>query len=259
MIEAQKLDPDSVLIEAVTKNGEKFYFSDLLNWILFENMDARPTASGPMCPTRCRGQSRLLLPDIPEIVSHAARSIGTPPFGVPRVPPRARAAQAAACRAHEHWAMVRDEFVASGRDPAEWPYDLAAAARWQMLTSRDTLTLPLAAKIVMEAAVAHVQGRSAHGTGCVRGTKGKAHGFKPWRIAMKLTVIALNCTLKSSPEKSSTDRLLDEALAAFRRKRVTGEVVRVADLNIKPGVTSDESEGDDWPALRKRILAATFC
>jgi multimeric flavodoxin WrbA len=35
---------------------------------------------------------------------------------------------------------------------------------------------------------------------------------------------------------------------------VTG-TVRVAALNILPGVTSDEGEGDDWPALRDRILA----
>ena len=33
-------------------------------------------------------------------------------------------------------------------------------------------------------------------------------------------------------------------------------IVRVVDFNIKPGVSSDEGEGDDWPALRKRILAA---
>jgi len=32
--------------------------------------------------------------------------------------------------------------------------------------------------------------------------------------------------------------------------------VRVVDLNIKPGVTSDEGPDDEWPALRKRILAA---
>ena len=32
--------------------------------------------------------------------------------------------------------------------------------------------------------------------------------------------------------------------------------VRVADLDIKPGVTSDEGDGDEWPALRRRILDA---
>jgi hypothetical protein len=153
VIEAQKLDPDSVLIEAVTKNGEKFYFSDLLNWILFENMDAAPYSVWAYVAGAVPPDARLLLPDIPEIVSHAARSIGTRRFGVPRLPREHAPHTLPRAALDEHWAMVRDDFVASRRDPAEWPYDLAAAARWQMLTSRETLDLPLAAKIVMEAAV----------------------------------------------------------------------------------------------------------
>jgi multimeric flavodoxin WrbA len=73
---------------------------------------------------------------------------------------------------------------------------------------------------------------------------------------MTLGVIALNCTLKRSPEKSSTDRILQEVLGAFGEFGARGEIVRVADLDIKPGVSSDEGKGDDWPALRKRALAA---
>jgi multimeric flavodoxin WrbA len=73
---------------------------------------------------------------------------------------------------------------------------------------------------------------------------------------MSLKVLALNCTLKSSPSPSSTEKLLAELLDAFREYDGEGEIVRVADLNIKPGVSSDEGEGDDWPALRKRVLAS---
>jgi multimeric flavodoxin WrbA len=71
---------------------------------------------------------------------------------------------------------------------------------------------------------------------------------------MPLSVLALNCTLKSSPAPSSTDKLLGELLDAFRDYDAKGEIVRVADLNIKTGVSSDEGPGDDWPALRKRVL-----
>src|SRR3954471_7527015 len=71
---------------------------------------------------------------------------------------------------------------------------------------------------------------------------------------MPLSVLALNCTLKSSPAPSSTDKLLGELLDAFREYDAKGEIVRVADLNIKPGVSSDEGPGDDWPALRKKVL-----
>jgi multimeric flavodoxin WrbA len=73
---------------------------------------------------------------------------------------------------------------------------------------------------------------------------------------MSLTALALNCTLKGAPAASSTDKLLSETLSELAKHDVTGEVVRVVDLNIKPGVTSDEGDGDDWPRLRERIIAA---
>ena len=72
---------------------------------------------------------------------------------------------------------------------------------------------------------------------------------------MPLTVLALNCTLKSSPARSSTDKLLRQLLDAFREYDADGEIVRVADLNIKPGVSADEGKGDEWPALRERVIA----
>jgi len=75
---------------------------------------------------------------------------------------------------------------------------------------------------------------------------------------MTLTAFALNCTLKSSDAgPSSTDKLVDELLAALAEHGVSGEsAVRVADLNIAPGVTSDAGVGDDWPSIRSQILAA---
>ncbi len=74
-----------------------------------------------------------------------------------------------------------------------------------------------------------------------------------------LTAFALNCSLKSSAnsEQSSTDRLLRDLIGALAKHDVASEhPVRAADYNIKPGVLSDEGEGDDWPVLRRRILAA---
>lgn len=73
---------------------------------------------------------------------------------------------------------------------------------------------------------------------------------------MALTAFAINCTLTSSPDESSCERLIAETLTELERHGVTGEQVRAVDYNIKPGVTSDEGEGDDWPELRQRILDA---
>jgi multimeric flavodoxin WrbA len=73
---------------------------------------------------------------------------------------------------------------------------------------------------------------------------------------MALRALALNCTLKASPQESSCELLLSELLEQLSEHGVEGEIIRVVDLEIKPGVSSDEGEGDDWPALRERILAA---
>lgn len=75
---------------------------------------------------------------------------------------------------------------------------------------------------------------------------------------MGLTAVALNCTLKPSGQSSSTEKLLNEIMQALAAHDVTGELVRIADLNIKPGVQSDEGEGDDWPTIREKIVAANI-
>lgn len=73
---------------------------------------------------------------------------------------------------------------------------------------------------------------------------------------MALKALALNCTLKADAgEASSTDAMLAVLAEAFAKRGVSvSETVRVAALNVLPGVTSDEGAGDDWPALRAKIL-----
>jgi multimeric flavodoxin WrbA len=73
---------------------------------------------------------------------------------------------------------------------------------------------------------------------------------------MSLKALAFNCTLKVSPIPSSTEKLLREMLDALGEHDVEGEIVRAVNFNIKPGVKSDEGEGDDWPGLRKQVIAA---
>ena len=71
-----------------------------------------------------------------------------------------------------------------------------------------------------------------------------------------MRAVALNCTLKPSPAESNTAALTQVVLDALGAHGVQTEMIRVADHAVLPGVTSDEGEGDAWPAIRERILAA---
>ncbi|MBB6122379.1 flavodoxin family protein [Sphingobium subterraneum] len=75
---------------------------------------------------------------------------------------------------------------------------------------------------------------------------------------MALTCIALNCSLKPrSGAPSSTDTMIDLVVGELTQHGVENlGTVRVVEEDVKPGVTSDEGEGDAWPALRRRILEA---
>ena len=75
---------------------------------------------------------------------------------------------------------------------------------------------------------------------------------------MLFKAIAFNSTLKSTKaqEKSSTDRMLQLIADELKKFEIETEIVRLADYDVKPGVTSDEGEGDDWPALRQKVLDA---
>jgi len=153
IIAPQKLDPNKILVEVMSKGGEKFYFSDLMNWMLFENVSEPPYSLWAYVSAVVPEAARPLLPDLAEIVSHAARTVGTRRYGIPRLPPAHMPQKLPRAALDEHWRVVQHEFVVSKRGPAEWPYDLAWAAQWQMVTNRDQLDLPLAAAIVMEAAI----------------------------------------------------------------------------------------------------------
>jgi multimeric flavodoxin WrbA len=71
-----------------------------------------------------------------------------------------------------------------------------------------------------------------------------------------LRALALVCSLKASPAPSSSDLMARQVLAELGRHGVTGDVVRVVDHDVKPGVEVDMGEGDAWPAIREQLMAA---
>jgi multimeric flavodoxin WrbA len=82
----------------------------------------------------------------------------------------------------------------------------------------------------------------------------KKHDFS------ELKAMYVNCTLKTSPQQSHTDGLMDVSRAIMKKENVRVESLRLVDYNVAPGVYPDMREHghakDDWPALFDKIFDA---
>lgn len=71
-----------------------------------------------------------------------------------------------------------------------------------------------------------------------------------------LKALILVCTLSPSPKKSSSDLLAGQVSDELAIHGVESEVLRIVDYDVKPGVQKDMGGGDDWPAIRDKLMAA---
>ncbi|MGH3940688.1 MAG: flavodoxin family protein [Pseudonocardiaceae bacterium] len=72
----------------------------------------------------------------------------------------------------------------------------------------------------------------------------------------RLRALALVCTLTPSPDPSSSELMAEQVLDALAKHDVDGELLRVVDFDVRPGVQTDMGQGDQWPEIRRRIVAA---
>ena len=71
-----------------------------------------------------------------------------------------------------------------------------------------------------------------------------------------MRAVVLNCTLKPSPGSSSTEALAKVVIAELEKGGAEVELIRLVDLDIRPGVTADEGDGDQWPSVDAKLKAA---
>lgn len=69
-----------------------------------------------------------------------------------------------------------------------------------------------------------------------------------------MKALILNCTLKQSPTESSTEALSRVVMRKLASEGVQTRLIRLVDLDIRPGVTSDEGDGDQWPEIHAALL-----
>lgn len=73
-----------------------------------------------------------------------------------------------------------------------------------------------------------------------------------------LRALLLVCTLKPSPSESSSELLARDLERELQQLGVVTEVVRVVDHDVKFGVSTDEGDGDEWPAIRSKMLESNI-
>lgn len=72
-----------------------------------------------------------------------------------------------------------------------------------------------------------------------------------------MRAIALNCTLKLSPQPSSTELIASQVLDALETHGVErGPIHRLVDRTMLPGVQRDQGGDDEWPEILREVLAA---
>ena len=75
-------------------------------------------------------------------------------------------------------------------------------------------------------------------------------------MAQTKKALVLVCTLKRSPKESSSALLGRQIRDELERHDFVGELVRVVDHGVRFGVSTDEGDGDGWPAIRAKMLDA---
>ncbi|SEB14378.1 Multimeric flavodoxin WrbA [Pedobacter hartonius] len=68
-----------------------------------------------------------------------------------------------------------------------------------------------------------------------------------------MKALIINCTLKPSPAFSNTDALINKAASQLQEKNVGTEIIRLVDYEVKPGNSSDQGNGDQWPLILEKI------
>ena len=62
--------------------------------------------------------------------------------------------------------------------------------------------------------------------------------------------------VESRAHLSNTETLSDFLAERMRARDIDVSIVKLAGRNVPPGTYSDMGDGDEWPAIREKVLAA---
>ena len=154
---------NEVFVIALAPNGERYFFAEQLNALLVsERRDIISVWTILGGAALKLGATKVQLPDCVDTFERATKSIGTPEFGIPRLPPGHKPYLTPRRAIEIFWPSVLQVFTREPVVPVpgfklvaprHWPLVLAAVAASFMPALKDKLLPELAMTIFMEAAI----------------------------------------------------------------------------------------------------------
>ncbi|MDR1634245.1 MAG: hypothetical protein LBS27_04855 [Bifidobacteriaceae bacterium] len=140
---------ESVFLLADSAEGIPYPFSDPMNHLLLEDQ----YSVWGLVSAAAAAKTDQPLPDAADTVAHVARSIGTPAFGQPRMPPGNTLGEDATKLLQAAWPRFLPLLGLACAMPEEWPALFAVALQRSMETVRQLIDPVRAAVIAIECAV----------------------------------------------------------------------------------------------------------
>jgi hypothetical protein len=163
--DAEAASAGKAIVEVKGKDGQTYYFGDLINSFLAASAGpvSRPFfVWGYLAGVAINsGVPAAELPDLNEMFKHAASTVGTPEFGVPRMPPNLKPMLTPRQAVDRLWPAVRtglariDGPAAGGRgiDVEHWPIICAIVAQQLIGQTKGVVDVKVALRLVMESAI----------------------------------------------------------------------------------------------------------
>lgn len=162
---AKLMGEKGLAVVATAKSGEKYYFGDLVNgYIVKQHTTVDYPLYAILVPAAIEAGAKLNeLPDVIPMFAHVSRTVGTPDFGILRLPKNLDPHFTPRQALDKFWPRVKSilEYTggpgpAKGRNvkPEYWPLATALVARQFLLFTKDTIDPRVSFAVLMESAIA---------------------------------------------------------------------------------------------------------
>ena len=149
VVQTGGLSPTDVFEVRMSEAGEKFYFSGETDKLM-GSLDPRYLSIWKIINATSKSTTTDH-PDVIELLAHCAATVGTPEFGIPRLPDGSQPNILPRDAVNRLWAKARQHLAKT--EPTLWPMNIAVAARSLIVSAQRAVPMPVAVKIVMEAAI----------------------------------------------------------------------------------------------------------